>query len=194
MRVDVFVEDRAHEELLKALVERLAREEGKSADIRVRSARGGHARALRELRVYQDSVSRGVAGLTMPDLLVVGIDANCSKHSEARERVRAELLPAFRDITVIACPDPHVERWYLGDREGFRAAVGAQPVFKAGKCERDYYKQRLENAVRDADEVPTLGGIEFAREIVLQMNLYRAGKADRSMKAFLDDLSAALRR
>ena len=38
-----------------------------------------------------------------------------------------------------------------------------------------------------------VGGIEFAQEIVAGMDLYRAGKNDRSLKAFLDDLRSKLR-
>ena len=45
-RIDLFCEDRAHEELLKHLVLRLCSEEGLvGARIDVRSARGGHGKA-----------------------------------------------------------------------------------------------------------------------------------------------------
>lgn len=37
------------------------------------------------------------------------------------------------------------------------------------------------------------GGIEFAAELAEAMDLYRAGRADASLRAFLDDLRAALK-
>ena len=40
----------------------------------------------------------------------------------------------------------------------------------------------------------TLGGVEFALELVEAMDLYRAGRNDPSLKAFLDDFRAILRR
>lgn len=45
----------------------------------------------------------------------------------------------------------------------------------------------------DAGYPPTLGGIEFAREIVQAMDLYRAKKTDRSLKHFIDDAIAMFR-
>ena len=46
--VDLFVEDRAHEMFVGALVERIAREERVALRAQARSARGGHPRALEE--------------------------------------------------------------------------------------------------------------------------------------------------
>ena len=57
--IDLFAEDRAHEEFLKAVIYRLAREENKRVRIRFRSARGGHGKALSELRFYQKAVLSG---------------------------------------------------------------------------------------------------------------------------------------
>lgn len=111
LEVDLFVEDRAHELIAGPLVGRLLREEGVPARVRVRTAVGGHPRALSELRNYQRAVSRGLLGLTRPDLVVVVIDANCCGLVEARNAVKQEVDEAAAGHTVIACPDPHVERW-----------------------------------------------------------------------------------
>jgi hypothetical protein len=190
--IDLFVEDRAHEEFLKALVQRLAREASLAIEVRVRSARGGHGLALKELGLYQHGVEKGLAGLTQPDVLVVGIDANCRPFSEARKSVEDSIAPAFKNTTAIACPDPHVERWYLADPESFKEAVGKQPRLGRKKCERDLYKNRLAQAVAAAGHPPTLGGLEFAQDIVEAMDLYRAGKNERSLKHFLDDIRKVL--
>ena len=44
-----------------------------------------------------------------------------------------------------------------------------------------------------AGVVPSLGGIEFADDILAAMDLERAAKADPSLRRFLDDLRQALR-
>ena len=56
------------------------------------------------------------------------------------------------------------------------------------------YKSLLVKTMRDAGQIPTLGGIEFAQELVAAMDLYRAAKNDRSFALFLEDMRTALRR
>lgn len=161
--VDVFVEDRAHEAFLVPLVLRIAREEEVPVSPRVRSARGGHARAIAELKLYQDLVTKGAAGTP------------------------------FSDRLVVASPDPHVERWYLADPESFKAVVGQRPAVGKKKCARDHYKRVLAKTVRQAGHPATLGGIEFAPDLVEGMDLHRAGRGNHSLKAFLDGLRGKLR-
>jgi hypothetical protein len=192
--VDLFVEDRAHEEFLSALVRRIASEHNKTIEVRVRSARGGHGRALTELVFYQKSVVKGVGNLTMPDLLVIAIDANCQRHHVARKSIVEKLDTPFQGRSVIACPDPHIERWYLADKATFARVVGITPKVGKRKCERDRYKAILSQSVVEAGHVPTLGGIEFAREIVEAMDLYHVAKTERSFKAFLDEINASFER
>ncbi|MEP0842448.1 MAG: hypothetical protein HRF43_07020 [Phycisphaerae bacterium] len=193
LRIDLFVEDRAHEEFLKPLVRRMARERGRTIHVSVRCARGGHGRALSELELYQKAVAGGVGDLVMPDLVVVGIDGNCQPHRAARQEIRAKLNAAFRDRAVIACPAPHVERWFLADAVSFSQIVGASASVRKAKCQRDYYKRLLARAVVAGGHVPTLGGIEFAQEIVEAMDLYRAGKTDKSLRLLIDELGKALK-
>jgi hypothetical protein len=190
---DLFVEDRAHEEFLKAALTRLARQEGRTLDLRVRSARGGHGRALREFVLYQQSVMRISPMGGLPDLLCVAIDANCQRFGQARQQVHEKLETPFRERAIVACPDPHIERWYLADPDSFAEVVGVQPKVGRRKCERDRYKAILSKAIMEAGHPPTLGGIEFAREIVEGMDFYRAGKAERSLKHFLEEATARLR-
>lgn len=194
MVVDLFVEDRAHEEFLKAMINRLALEENKPVTLRIRSARGGHGRVLTEFSLYQRGVKGGIAGMTIPDLLIVAVDANCKRLSAARKEIAEKIEPSFREKTVIACPDPHVERWYLADPDSFIKVVGGRPKLKRKKCDRDHYKAILSRAVVDAGHPLTLGGIEFARELVEAMDLYRASKTDRALKDFLQDTRHAILR
>lgn len=159
--VDLFVEDRAHEEFLKAMLIRLAREREKPVTLRVRSARGGHGRAMEELSLYQKSVLKKLGGMTIPDLLVVAIDANCMSFNKSRKDIEEKIDARFKDRTIVACPDPHIERWYLADPDSFMQVVGFRPKVGKRKCERDRYKAILSKAVIDGGHPPTLGGIEF---------------------------------
>jgi len=194
LRVDLFCEDRAHEELLKPLVQRVCNQEGLEARIEVRSARGGRGRVLQELDAYQ-LVTRK-AGQPMPDLLVVAIDANCDSYAkkvkEIRDKVDVTLMPHH----AIACPDPHIERWYMADSDAFRQVVGQKPPIVAPKCDkqsRNDLKKALVHAVRAAGHPAILGGIEFAAEIADAMDPFRAGKADPALKHFLEEVANALR-
>lgn len=190
--VDIFVEDHAHEAFLVPMVQRIARDENIVVAPRVRSAWGGHGRAVAELRLYQRVVERGTPDFAPPDLLIAGIDGNCSTFAKAKKAIEEATNPPFSNRLVVACPDPHVERWYLADPESFKEVVGHQPTIGKKKCVRDYYKNALANAVRKAGHPATLGGIEFAQELVERMDLYRAGKNERSLKAFVDDLRGRL--
>lgn len=191
MRLDLFVEDRAHEMFVGAMIHRLATDCGKEVVVRVRSARGGHGRVLSELGLYQQSAEKGL--LAIPDALVVAIDANCQSLNAARKRIRDGLTDRFRNLTAIACPDPHIERWYVADPGSFKQVVGAAPRCAKKKCQRNYYKNILARTVAEAGHVPTLGGIEFAEDLVKAMDLDRASGADRSLKAFLEDIRLRLK-
>jgi hypothetical protein len=190
--IDLFVEDRAHEEFLKALLERLAYEKRKGINIRIRSARGGHGRALKEFSLYQASVLKGFVGMTMPDLLVIAIDTNCKPLHKAKREIESIIHVNYKDRVILACPDPHIERWYVADPDSLKGIIGVRPVVGRKKCKRDYYKTVLSKALISAGYPTTLGGIEFAREIVQAMDLYRAAKTERSLKLFLDDANAKL--
>jgi hypothetical protein len=191
--VDVIVEDRAHEAFLVPMLRRIAQEERVVVSTRARSARGGHGRAVVELTLYQRVVEKGAPGLVPPDLLIAGIDGNCSTFAQAKKAIVAATHAPFSDRLVVACPDPHVERWYLADPESFKEVVGLRPTIAKKKCVRDYYKHALSRLVSKAGHPAMLGGIEFAQELVERMDLYRAGKNERSLKAFVDDLRGRLR-
>jgi hypothetical protein len=186
--IDLFAEDRAHEEFLKVVIHRLAREENKRARIRFRSARGGHGKAVTELRFYQKAVLSGeLMDSSVPDLLFVAIDANCSSFNAARREIEENIESEWRGRAVIACPDPHIERWYLADKTAFAKVIGKQPRVGRKKCVRDYYKAALANTIISAGYPATVGGIEFVEDLVEAMDFYVAGKIDRSFKHFLDD-------
>ena len=190
--VDVFAEDAAHEAFLVPLIKRLAVEKDMCSEVRVRSAVGGHGRALTELDLFGRLVLSG--RLRMPDLIVVCIDANCKKYDQARKDIADRTDTSLRERVIIACPDPHVERWFMADPKGFASVIGAEPPTKKRKCQRDAYKAALSNTIRQAGHPAPLGGIEFAPELVERMDIFHAGRNDKSLKAFIDDLKNALAR
>jgi len=191
--VDLFGEDHAHESLVTALVKRVALEEQIPVTCQPRSVRGGHPRATRAFRLYQDVMVNGASNARPPDLIVVTIDSNCAGFATRRNEIRGETRPEYKHVVVPACPEPHIERWFLADPDSFQGLVGARPTMGREKCERGYYKRILNDTIREGGHPVTLGGTEWAPELVQEMDLYKAGKTDASLKAFLDDFRAALR-
>jgi len=191
LAIDLFAEDRAHEEFLKALLLRLAKEEHRTAHVQIRCARGGRPAVARELEVYQKAIQRGM--LRLPQLLVIGIDANCNNPQQVQQQLARQVIFELEDRVAFACAEPHIERWYMADPESFAQVVGVEPPREKVKCERDRYKKQLVDAIRKGGHVPTLSGIEFARELVAQMDFYRAGKNDPSLKACINACRAAIR-
>lgn len=195
-RIDLFCEDRAHEELLKHLLHRLCGEEGLAEPrIETRSARGGHGRALDELGKYQLVVEK--QGLAVPDLLVVAIDAHCTPYADMVQRIDSRIEHRLFPHRAIACPDPHIERWYMADGEAFREVIGASvPALepRCGKEHRGELKKVLVQAIRQAGHPVLLSGVEFAAELAAVIDPFRVGRTDSAFRHFLDDVVGALRR
>ena len=74
-----------HEEFIKAMILRLAETENKDIRLHVRSARGGHGQAIESFVTYQKVLLKGLSDI--PDLLVVCIDANCSRFNDAKRSI-----------------------------------------------------------------------------------------------------------
>jgi len=193
LTVDIFGEDHAHESLVTALVKRVALEENIPVLCQTRSVRGGHPRAIHEFRLYQQILTKRPGTAAPPDLIVVTMDSNCTGFAARRKEVRDATREEFTHVVVPACPEPHIERWFLADPDSFHGVVGARPTVGRKKCDRDHYKNILHNTIREVGHPVRLGGSEWATELVEAMNLYRAGKADASFKAFVDDFRSALK-
>lgn len=188
--IALFVEDAAHRLILRPLVRRIADDHRAAARLHWRNAIGGHGRVVREFDTYlRDLAQRGGS---WPDLIVVATDANCVGLNGRTRQVADHARRACAPV-VSAVPDPHVERWLLLDGAAFKAAVGQGCSAPDRKCDRSRYKKRLIDAVRDAGVTPILGGLEYAEDIVREMDIVRAAQADRSFGRFVDDLSAAVR-
>ena len=147
---------------------------------------------ISELKFYLEH--RQLLGLNATlDMIVVAIDSNCNSFAQTRSSIEDAVGQEYFHLLVAACPDPHIERWYMADVYSFYEVVGYQPGLTSEKCERNYYKALLRTAVQRGGHPQTLGGIEFATELVEQMDLYRAGRTDRSLKAFVEDLRSRFR-
>jgi hypothetical protein len=187
LEIDLFVEDVAHERLLECIIARIASEERAKCRVRSVLAKGGRGRVLSELELYLRVARAGA-----PDMVVIGIDANCHGWAAIRRQVEA-VLDGSGLRAVIACPDPHIERWYLGDPPSLAEAFGVKMAVPRRKCNRDVYKELLTRALRSGENEVILGGIEYAEEIVEVMDLFRAGKAEASLRHFVSDLRAGIR-
>lgn len=185
--VAAFVEDFAHRQVIGALIGRVAGQLGIEVEVDWRNARRGHGQVVRELREYLRDISKQG---NLPDLVMIGTDANCKGLVERSKQMPTDMSPV---PTVLAVPDPHIERWLMLDGAAFKAALGQGCQAPDQKCSRDRYKETLIRAIVNAGVTPNLGGIEFAEDIVSAMNLKRAAKADPSLRRFLDDLRRALR-
>lgn len=190
--VGIFAEDQAHKRLLLPLIQRLAREEKVTVRSRVYPATGGHSRVMDEFRLHQQLLERVHNGDRVQDFLVVAVDGNCD-WIKARQRIAEATRESFSERVVVACPDPHIEHWYLVDSTAFKAVVGREPRMSRKKCARDYYKQILSSTVREAGYSSAFGGLEFAEELAEKMNFFRAGKESRSLKAFVDSCRSKIR-
>jgi hypothetical protein len=192
--IDLFAEDKAHEAFLKATIARFSSQFGILSHIRVISARGGHGKAISEYSLYQGILEKNMLQTDNPDIMVIAIDCNCKGPQKMVRSISECVHEKYQARTVYACPDPHIERWYLSDPDAIKNIIGASIQLPRKKCNRDFYKRILADVVKKAGHPPSLGGIEFADELVNEMDFYRAGKAENSLNLFVKSLAAALKR
>lgn len=198
LKIIYFLEDRAQEQFMLALVERIASEVSIPSRVlspNVISGRGGSTVVKEFGKFVRDRRKAGVAGAAM---IVVAVDGDCQGHAKKAAQLLKKLEPTdpFRDIVAFAIPDPHIERWYLIDQAALSRAAGlthgiAPPAYK---CRRGHYKKLLREALRNQN-VPSYDGSEFGAEIARNISdLYEAGKQDPSFRKFVDDVKEILRR
>ena len=189
-RINLFVEDFGHEQVISALLDRFAIEYKVELSTKPSSVRGGHGRAIFELKEYIRDLSG--AHEVWPDLLVVAIDGNCKGYGERQSEIKSA-IQGMSVLTILAIPDPHIERWLLLDSHAFRTVLGKGCRAPDQKCERDRYKKLLLQAVREAGSTPLIGGMENARDLVEAMDLKRLEPADDSLGRFLRELRSVFK-
>ena len=178
-----FVEDYAHQQVIGALVQRVAEECRTAIRLDWRNAVGGYGKVITEFNNYIRDLKR--QGSPRPDLIVVATDANCKGLNERMQEIVGQDDP---EPMIFAIPDPHIERWLLLDGAAFKAVFGKGCDAPDQKCDRGLYKQRLIEAIYATGTIPRLGGIEYAEDIVEQIDIDRAAQVDRSFRRFIEDL------
>jgi len=186
--IALFVEDYAHQKVIGTLVQRVASEYGIEVRLDWRSAMGGHGKVIVELKNYMRDLNR--QGTPWPDLIVVATDANCKGLNERSREIGDLDAPA---PVLLAIPDPHVERWLLLDGAAFKEVFGRGCQAPDRKCSRERYKELLIEEIHAAGGTPILGGIEYAEDIVRQMDIDRAARADDALRRFVENLRSIVR-
>ncbi len=137
IEVDIFFEDRMQVELVKPIISRISVEHDVYPDISeksVASSNHGKGDKIQDLKNYLKLFKKNFPSFRIPDVLVVAVDSNCDSFQETKESVieiiNKEIVPYF----VVACPYPHVEKWYLNDLECFNRIVGFSPSVPLEKC------------------------------------------------------------
>ena len=181
--IALFVEDYAHRQVIGALVQRIAEECEIAIHLDWRNAVRGHGKVIAELNDYMRDLRR--QGGPWPDLIVVATDANCKGINERTREIGGRDEPA---PMILAIPDPHIERWLLLDGAAFKTVFGKGCDAPDQKCDRNRYKQRLIEAIHATGTMPILGGIEYAEDIVQQININRVTQVDRSFRRFVEEL------
>lgn len=185
--VVLFCEDYAHEIIIGTLIARLAQEEGVDIQLDWRNTRGGFGKVKQEFREFTNDLKNH--GENLPDLIVVATDSNCKGPTErGKEFIAPDFLAGTVPLT-LALPNPHIERWLLLDGEAFMRVCGKGCSAPDQKCNRNRYKKLLREAVLSACLQPTIGGLEWAKDIVRELNMERAQKSDEAFKRFTQELS-----
>ena len=186
--IALFVEDYAHQQVIGALVRRIAVECNIEVRLDWRNAVGGHGKVITELSAFMQDL-RG-QGSPWPDMVVIATDANCKGLNE-----RTRLIAGGEALApvILAIPDPHIERWLLLDGAAFKAVFGKGCDLPDKKCDRRRYKQQLIEAIHSTGTIPRLGGIEYAEDIVEQIDINGAAQIDRSFRRFIENLRNTFR-
>jgi hypothetical protein len=193
-KIALFCEDTGHEAVINALIHKLIPIPDGAVQVIPLSTRNGKGKALSQLADYLNQVKENI--IERPDAIVAAIDANCKGYNDKKREIDDKIPDGFGDITQIihAIPDPHVERWLLIDSQAFKHVFGKGCSAPDQKCEKDRYKKLLSDAVKQAGGTPLLGGIEYAEDIVDNMDIHNIKRLDESLKKFIEELEDVLKR
>lgn len=190
-RITLFCEDLAQEYFVRAMIDRVAREEAVAAAIDVANASGGKGKAVRELRAFQHTIKKGGHWISR-DMLVVTVDSNDVGWVEQRKAIEAVIDDALWPESVVGCPDPHIEKWCFVDGRAFRTVIGAAPP-SVDQRTRDAYKAAFASVVQRAGVFVLTDPMELAPDIVAGLDWGRIAQ-DRSLDDFASSLRGAFRR
>jgi len=186
--VHIFFEDRCQERFITEIVKRIGKDIGLSIEIRsISVSKPGHGKGetYKDIKNQFLLIRKGNIFLK-PDVMVISVDTNCEGYSETYKNAMENIDKQVVNHIIIACPYPHIEKWYLLDLECFNRIVGVTPIVPKEKCEKDFYKNVLKKAIRDGGYPYGVNPEDFAEDIAQAMDLYNAGKKDNSFKLFID--------
>ena len=162
MRVSYVLEDQAHAQFVPPLFRRLAKEEGVELAESELAPMRGDGRTISGLRRLLVDIRTGSP--TRPDLIVVGIDADCGPRGERERQIRRACeLEDYEGDVIVAEPDPHIEIWYLADPV-FLQQLLQTPSLSATpdiRCKKDEYKEELRSIAMSSGARAPLGGVEY---------------------------------
>jgi hypothetical protein len=186
----LFCEDSFHEKFIGALIQRFGVDYGVSVTARFLSSQGGLSRMHNEFKVFLRDLSRQQQ--TLPDAIIVVVDANCQGYNGRKELMDNELAryPALKRLVSYAIPDPHIERWMLVDPRAFQTVFDRGCTLPAIKCAKNEYKKLLRREILASGIEAPLGGEEYAEDIVKAMNLGQVEVGEPSLGLFLKSLKA----
>lgn len=190
IRICLFVEDVAQENLVRGLVLRLAAMEGAAVDVLVLNAEGGEGRVRTSLKRYLADLRRNVVAA---DLLIVAVDANNVGASARRAAVVG--MVADRLPVAVATPVPYIESWYIADAAALGRVLGhSVSISTPSRRTRRHLKATLREAVISAvGQRPALGGAEYGGAIASTMDLDATGRQEGELASFCADVRSALR-
>ncbi len=187
--IGLFMEDVAQENFLTSIVSRIASEIDIPVRFEIRNATGGSPRMRGELsRFLRDHTQ--IRSLIF-DILIIVQDADRNSESETQSEIQRHIdRIEYPGETIVAAPDPYIEAWYLADPISIQAVARSSNLIQIpqGDGGKDEYKEELSCAFPSAP----FGGIEYADEIVANMDLYRAGQNVGSLRYLIDDLRSKL--
>jgi hypothetical protein len=175
--LDLFCEDSGHEVFITNLVRVIARSLAVTEPlVKPIAARGGHGKAISELKAWQRGLRSG--SLVRGDALLV------------RAAIDSSLYPQV----LIGCPDPHVEVWCAADPAAFHSQFSVAVPPAPSRSGRLVYKQWLRTALEQAGVVVLGDPMDISLDLLPAMDLNRACRNDDSLQHLVSSVRAWLQR
>ena len=156
------------------------------------SSRGGHGRAISELKAWQRGLRSGA--FARGDALLVVIDANSTGWRAMEREIRAAIDSSLYPHVLVGCPDPHVEVWCAADPAAFQSLFSAAVPSAPSRGGRLVFKQWLRTALEQAGAVVIGDAMDISLDLLPVMDLNRACRNDDSLSHLVSGIRAWLRR
>ena len=187
--VGLFMEDVVQERFITSIISRIASDIDIHVIFEIRNATGGIPKMRGELSGFLRDHTQ--IGNPVFDVLIIVQDTDLRSEAETKRQIQRHIERSrYQGEVVIAAPEPYIEAWYLADPISIQTITGSPNLVQMprGISEKDKYKYALSQAFPSAP----YGGIEYADEIVENMDLYRASQNVSSLRHFIDELRSTL--